>query len=139
MNLCMQQLMRKRAKPKGGRYSIEKKLICLALYKTSGSAYRFLVDWFHLPCPRTVKRTLHNIPERTGINEFLLMTVSRMVLINPGFIQVYNRTRVFACPDSVHFSQKCYPCGYNVHTFHQKFSAVVSFHVPEYQILQNAA
>ena len=79
INFCMQQLMRKPAKPKGDRYTIKEKLMCLALYNTSGSAYRFLANWFHLPCPRTVKRTLHNIPVRAGINEFLLTNLKRSV------------------------------------------------------------
>lgn len=41
VNFCMEQLMRKRTHHNGKRYSTEDKLMCLAVYKTSGSAIGF--------------------------------------------------------------------------------------------------
>ena len=68
---CVQKLMRKSRNGNGTRYTSEEKMMCLALYKASGSAYPLLSKWFSLPCPRTMSRLLQNIPIFPGINEFV--------------------------------------------------------------------
>ena len=61
---CLQQLLRKRVKSKGQRLSLHEKLMCLALYKTSGPGYRLLSRWFQLPSRRTMARVLQMVGER---------------------------------------------------------------------------
>ncbi|KAK4885410.1 hypothetical protein RN001_001681 [Aquatica leii] len=61
INFCIQQLTRKPSKPRGRRFSLEEKIMALALYKTSGPGYRFLSKWFTLPSRRTLMRLLNNI------------------------------------------------------------------------------
>ncbi|XP_060516063.1 uncharacterized protein LOC132695674 [Cylas formicarius] len=56
------QLENLNKKPKGKRYSLEDKVLALALYKQSGTAYRFLSKGFSLPSRRTLMKILNRIP-----------------------------------------------------------------------------
>lgn len=56
-------------KPKGRRYSLEDKVLSLALYKQSGTGYRFLSKLFALPSRKTVMKLLNRIPIRPGLHE----------------------------------------------------------------------
>lgn len=71
INFCLQQLTRKLTKPRGRRFSLEEKIMSLALYKTFGSGYRFLSKWFNLSFWRTLSRLLQKIPVGPDINKFL--------------------------------------------------------------------
>lgn len=46
--------------------------MALALFKSSGAAYRLLSRWFNLPSRHTLRRLLKNVVMRPGINRFLL-------------------------------------------------------------------
>ncbi|KAK4876573.1 hypothetical protein RN001_009079 [Aquatica leii] len=69
VKFCIQQLSHKVAKTRGDRYTLEEKLMSLALYKTSGADYRFISKWFNLPTRRTLIRLLENIPINEGIKQ----------------------------------------------------------------------
>ncbi|XP_072398747.1 uncharacterized protein [Diabrotica undecimpunctata] len=56
-------------KPKGRRYTIEDKILALALYKQSGSAYKFLSKFFSLPSRKTISSLLNRIPIEPGLHE----------------------------------------------------------------------
>lgn len=56
-------------KPKGRRYTLDDKVLALALYKQSGRAYRFLSKLFALPSRKTVMKLLNRIPIQPGIHE----------------------------------------------------------------------
>lgn len=73
------KLMSRSLKSTGTRYTLKEKLICLTLYKTCGSAYRFLAKWFNLPTKRTITRLLHNIPVKAGINDVVFENLEKKV------------------------------------------------------------
>lgn len=77
VQFCLQQLSRKATKRRGMRYSLEEKLMALALYKTSGHGYRFLSKLFHLPSRRTLSRLLEGIPIESGINDLLMENLKK--------------------------------------------------------------
>ena len=79
LNFCIQQLTKKNSKPQGNRYTMQEKLMCLALYKASGSAYRFLSKWFRLPCARSISRMVRKIPAHEGLNHFVLDNLKKSV------------------------------------------------------------
>lgn len=72
VQFCLRQLQRKAQNSKGRRYTIEEKLLSLALYKESGTGYRFLSKFFCLPSKRSLMRLLNLIPITPGINSFLM-------------------------------------------------------------------
>lgn len=79
VQFCLQQLTRKTTKGRGRRFTLEEKLMSLALYNTSGPGYRFLSKWFNLPLKRTLSRLQHNIPVDVGINDFLMENLKRSI------------------------------------------------------------
>lgn len=56
-------------KPKARRYNVDKKILCLALYKSAPKKYKFLSKIFCLPSPRTLTNFLFKIPFGAGINK----------------------------------------------------------------------
>lgn len=56
-------------KPKGRRYTLEDKVLALALYKQSAAAYRSLSKIFALPSRKTVMKLLNRIPVKPGLHE----------------------------------------------------------------------
>lgn len=58
-------------KAKGKRYSIEDKVLSLALYKQSGTGYR-LPKIFDLPSKKTLTTLLNRIPISPGLNSYVL-------------------------------------------------------------------
>lgn len=79
VSFCMEQLLRKKGKPRGRRFTFDEKVMSLALYKTSGPGYRFLSKWFHLPSKRTLSRLLQKIPVGAGVNDFLFDNLKESV------------------------------------------------------------
>lgn len=63
------QLENSKRKPKGRRYTLEDKVLALALYKHSASNYRFMSNIFSLPSRKTVTKLLNRIPIKPGFNE----------------------------------------------------------------------
>lgn len=63
------QLENVEKKPKGRRYTLEDKVLALALFKQSGSGYRFLSKLFALPSRKTLTKLLNRIPIRAGLHE----------------------------------------------------------------------
>lgn len=51
----------------------------MALYKTSGTGYRFLSRWFALPSKKTLSRLLVAIPVDEGLNKFLFEQLKEAV------------------------------------------------------------
>lgn len=72
IKFCLTQLQKRRISPRGQRYSINEKLLSLALFKTSGSAYNFLARWFKLPSRRTLRRLLVGIEVDEGISDLIM-------------------------------------------------------------------
>ena len=62
------QLENMKKHPKGRRYTLEDKVLALALYKQSGSAYRFLSKIFSLPSRKTIMKLLNRIPICPGLH-----------------------------------------------------------------------
>lgn len=79
VKFCVQQLTRRFTAPKGRRFTLEEKLMSLALYKTSGPGYRFLANWFHLPSKRTLTRLLQKIPVEDGISQYLMQNLTHSI------------------------------------------------------------
>lgn len=79
LQFCLQQMNRKRCKPRGRRFTLEEKLMSLVLYKTSGTAYRFLSQWFNLPSRHTLRRFLQHINIVPGINANLMENLKNTV------------------------------------------------------------
>lgn len=59
-------------KPKGRRWTKNNKINCLALYKRSPKAYRYLSHMIPLPSTKTLQNVLKKIPIDTGINKAVL-------------------------------------------------------------------
>lgn len=55
-------------KPKGRRYTLEDKVMALAIFKQSGAGYRFLSKLFALPSRKTVTKLLNRIPIPPGLH-----------------------------------------------------------------------
>lgn len=55
--------------PRGRRYTLEDKILALALQKQSGRGYRFLSKVFNLPSRKTISKLLNRIPLSPGIHE----------------------------------------------------------------------
>lgn len=79
VNFCLQQLLRKQTKPRSRRFTLEEKIMCLALHKSSGFGHMFLSKWFTLPSRRTLSRLLNKIPADVGINDFLMTNLKESV------------------------------------------------------------
>ncbi|KAJ8911915.1 hypothetical protein NQ315_016256, partial [Exocentrus adspersus] len=65
--LC--QLQNSKKKSRGRRFSLEDKVLALALFKQCGSGYRLLSKIFALPSRKTIMKLLNRIPVRPGICE----------------------------------------------------------------------
>lgn len=79
VKFCLQQLNRRQTKPQGRRFTLEEKLMALALFKSSGAAYRLLSRWFNLPSRHTLRRLLKNVEMTPGINRSLLNNLKNVV------------------------------------------------------------
>ena len=79
VNFCLQRVLRKRVKSKGKskEFSLNEKLICLGLYKTSGAEYTSLSRWFDLPSSRTMAQLLQTIPIESGINKCVISNLKK--------------------------------------------------------------
>lgn len=77
IKFCLEQLHKAPRKPKGQRYSLDEKLLSVALFKTSGTAYRFLSKWFCLPSKKTLFRLLSKIEIKEDINSFLMDNIEK--------------------------------------------------------------
>lgn len=62
------QLNTQKLKPRGRRFSVDDKILGLALYKTSAKAYRVWSDIFSMPSRKTLTTLLNKLPFRCGIN-----------------------------------------------------------------------
>lgn len=56
---------------KGRRFTVDDKVLSLALYKQSGSEYRFLSNIFTLPSTVTLMKLLNSIPIEPGFNSLI--------------------------------------------------------------------
>lgn len=54
--------------PKGHRFNVDGKILSLALYKQSGTGYRFLSNIFALPTRVTLMKLLNSISIKPGFN-----------------------------------------------------------------------
>lgn len=79
VRFCLQQLGRKNTKARGRRFSLEEKILCLAIYKASGAGYRYISRIFQLPSKRTLSRLLRKIPIKSGINHYLMDNLKETV------------------------------------------------------------
>lgn len=79
VKFCLQQLSRSHVKNKGQRYSLDEKLLSLAIYKTSGPAFRFLSKWFCLPSKRTMSKLLQNIDIKEGTSPLVMTNLKNCV------------------------------------------------------------
>lgn len=64
----LSQLENSAKKPKGRRFSTMDKLIAIALWKTSSSAYNLLRRIFYLPSTKTLNKLLSKVNIETGIH-----------------------------------------------------------------------
>ena len=53
----------------GRRYTSEKKIVSLSIFKQSLKCYRFMRKFLPLPSPTTLQKMLENIPMDTGVTE----------------------------------------------------------------------
>lgn len=66
-------------KPPGRRYTVEDKVLALALMKQSGAGYRFLSKLFKLPSRKTVSQLLNRIPIKPGLHREVLAVMKAEV------------------------------------------------------------
>lgn len=66
-------------KPKGRTWDLPDRLFCLAIYKRSVRAYRFLRNYLTLPCENTLKTLLQKVPLKAGISATFLKMLQRKV------------------------------------------------------------
>ncbi|RVE40807.1 hypothetical protein evm_014543 [Chilo suppressalis] len=69
--LFIQMQKQNKKTPKGRRFSIEEKILCLSLFKKSPKCYRMLSKYFTLPSSRAMTRLLSNIKIGEGINKLI--------------------------------------------------------------------
>lgn len=70
-NFMKCQLRNVNRKPKGSRFTLEDKLMAIALFKQSGKSYRLLSQMFSLPSRKTMMTLLNRIVLKPGINNIL--------------------------------------------------------------------
>lgn len=63
------QVRETRNAPQGRRFTLQEKLLSLALYKQSTKSYRVLSKWFTLPSRKTLSNLLSKIPISTGLDK----------------------------------------------------------------------
>jgi len=73
------QLRETKNSPKGRRFTLEEKLLCLSLYKQSTKSYRLLSKLFILPARKTLSTLLSQIPISTGLDKNLLKVLQENV------------------------------------------------------------
>ncbi|CAG9112952.1 unnamed protein product [Plutella xylostella] len=73
------QLSQTGKKLKGRRFTTKEKIFCLALYKRSPKAYRFLSTFCILPKRTTLQNLLRSVPLTTGINEKNIVELRKRV------------------------------------------------------------
>lgn len=66
------QVRETRNAPKGRRFTLQEKLLSLALYKQSTKSYRVISKWFTLPSRKTLSNLLSKIPISTGLDKTFL-------------------------------------------------------------------
>ncbi|KAI4463167.1 thap domain-containing protein 9 [Holotrichia oblita] len=76
MRFFKSQILNSRRKPSGRRFTLQDKVLALALYKQSGNGYKLLSKLFTLPSPKTVIRLLKKVPVHPGINQSVLDVLS---------------------------------------------------------------
>ncbi|KAK9736436.1 Transposase protein [Popillia japonica] len=72
VRFCQSQYRLASKSPKGRRYTLDEKIMSLAIYKQSGRGYRFLSKMFSLPTPRTLRKLLANIELSAGLNDIII-------------------------------------------------------------------
>lgn len=73
------QLCETKNSPKGCRFTLEEKILCLSLYKQSRKYYRLLSKLFILPVRKTLSTLLSQIPISTGLDKTLLKVLNENV------------------------------------------------------------
>lgn len=68
-DFVISQLKQQSKTPRGRRYSLDEKILALALLKQSPKGYKFCRSIFALPSKKTLNSVLQHIPFETGINE----------------------------------------------------------------------
>lgn len=66
-------------KAKGRRYTLEDKVLALALYKQSATAYRGLSKIFSLPSRKTINKLLNRIPINPGLHNGIFSVLKEEV------------------------------------------------------------
>lgn len=75
----MTQLSQQKHSPRGRRFSLEDKVMCLALLKESPKGYKLLRKIFAIPSRKTLTNLLGKIPFACGINEGILNSLQTNV------------------------------------------------------------
>lgn len=75
----LSQVRTQKQRPKGRRFTIDDKLLALALLKGSGKGYRLLSTIFSLPSRRTLTNLLHKLPIKPGINAHIFKSMEEIV------------------------------------------------------------
>ncbi|XP_052741491.1 uncharacterized protein LOC128198747 [Bicyclus anynana] len=73
------QLKKSCKKPRGRRFTMKEKILCLTIYKQSQKAYSFLQKTFGLPSKRTMQKVLSSISLTPGINDTMLKHLAKTV------------------------------------------------------------
>lgn len=105
INFLTSQLKMQRKKPKGRRFTIENKILSLALMKQSPRGHKLLRKLFALPSRKTLMAILNNIPFNCGVNEHMFkvleVAVQSMKNINKYCILTFDEMSVcqyLRCP-----------------------------------------
>ncbi|KAK3921540.1 DNA transposase [Frankliniella fusca] len=68
-----------RKKPRGRNWTLDDKLFWLAVFKRSPRSYRFLRQHLTLPCEKSLKTILNQVPLQAGISDVLLSLIKSSV------------------------------------------------------------
>ena len=79
-NFVMSQVRNQRLKPQARRFTLEQKVMALAVMKISGKGYRLLSKLFALPSRKTLTHLLSKLPFRAGIINNKILSSLRLAV-----------------------------------------------------------
>lgn len=84
------QLRTQKFRPQGRRFTVNEKVLALALYKQTGKGYRFLSKLFALPSRKTLSNLLAKLKFRPGINFHIIKHLGERVQKIPSEDRICN-------------------------------------------------
>lgn len=78
-NFLISQLKCARRSPQGRRWTVDEKIVALALFKKGPKCYNLLRKFVAMPCKKSLMDLLKNIPFESGINQHILQHINESI------------------------------------------------------------